>query len=79
MLNLLLKRVVEHILGKKYFANIVVTPGTTNYDISSSIFPTKSEALAHKKRLEGTRAYIFVETISFRSHNDFYFDYRLHD
>lgn len=71
----LITMLINHLLGRKYFANIVVAAGTYNYDLCSHIFRTKEEAESHKKVLETTRAYNYVETISFRSKNENYKDY----
>lgn len=71
----LLTMLINHLLGRRYYANIVVTAGTFHYDLCSHIFRTKEEAENHKKVLETTKAYIYVETITFRSKNENYKDY----
>lgn len=72
----LLTMLTRHLFGRKYYANIVVTAGTFDYGISNYIFRTKEEAYRHKKTLETTRSFMYVETISFRSRNHDYKDYQ---
>lgn len=64
----LIKRILAHILGNKYYANIVNTRGTNRCEISCFIFHTRDEAMKHKFSLDGNRSFLFIETISFRSH-----------
>lgn len=66
-----LTSILAFIFGHKYYANIINTRGTNKLEISSYIFRTREEALAHKKRIEETRSFLYVETISFRSHKDY--------
>lgn len=63
----ILEAIVAFFLGHKYYANIVNTRGTSKIEIASYIFPTRQEADAHKSRLQSTRSFQYVETISFRS------------
>ena len=63
----LIKRIIAHILGNKYYANIVNTRGTNRCEISCFIFHNKDEALKHRFSLDGNRSFLFIETISFRS------------
>lgn len=64
----LIKRILAHILGNKYYANIINTRGTNRCEISCFIFRTREEAMKHKFSLDANRSFMFVETISFRSH-----------
>lgn len=41
--------IVEFLLGKKYYANIINTRGTDRTEISSFIFCTRQEAEKHKQ------------------------------
>lgn len=66
-----LTSIIAFIFGHKYYANIINTRGTNKLEISSYIFRTREEALAHKQRIEETRSFLYVETISFRSHKDY--------
>jgi len=63
----LLNKILTHILGYKYYANIINTRGTSKCEISCFIFHTKEEALKHKLTLNTTRSFMFIETVSFRS------------
>ena len=63
--------IVEFLLGKKYYANIINTRGTDRTEISSFIFCTRQEAETHKQELSTTISYQWIETISFRSRNEY--------
>lgn len=63
----LLNKILTHLLGNKYYANIINTRGTSKCEISCFIFHTKEEALKHKFSLDTTRSFMFIETVSFRS------------
>ena len=63
--------IVAHIFGHKYYANIVNTRGTNICEVSSFIHRTKEDALVHRREIENTRSYLWVETISFRSRKDY--------
>jgi len=66
-----LSNIVAFVLGKKYYANIINTRGTDKCEITSFIFRTKEEADRHRKTLESTLSYIWIETVSFRSRRDY--------
>ncbi|MYM12892.1 hypothetical protein [Muribaculum intestinale] len=66
-----LSAIAEFLLGKKYYAVIINTRGTNRCEISSIIFPTLAAAEKHKNELSATFSYQWVETISFRSRNDY--------
>ena len=63
----LLEAIVAFVIGHKYYANIVHTRGTDIFEVSSYIFRTRKQAELHRKSLESTRSYQYVETVSFRS------------
>ena len=63
----LINRILTHIFGFKYYANIINTRGTSKCEISCFIFHSKEEALKHKLTLDTTRSFMFIETVSFRS------------
>ena len=63
--------IIEFVLGKKYYANIIYTRGTRRCEISSIIFLTRKEADKHRMELLGTLSYLWIETISFRSRKDY--------
>lgn len=64
--------IIEFLLGKKYYANIINTRGTDRCDISSIIFTTREAAEEHKRDLSTTMSYQWIETVSFRSRKDYY-------
>lgn len=66
-----LMAIVEFLLGKKYYANIINTRGTNRNEISSFIFCTRQEAEKHKQELSTTASYQWIETVSFRSRNEY--------
>ena len=66
-----LTAIAEFLLGKKYYANIINTRGTDRNEISSFIFGTRQEAEKHKHELSTTLSYQWVETITFRSRNQY--------
>lgn len=68
----IIQRIVERIMGKKFYISVVAQKGTNTYFVNSTIFRSKEEAEAHKRHVERecpTLAYICY--YSFRSHNDF--------
>lgn len=67
----LLTKIIDFIFGKKYYANIINMRGTSKCDLTSFIHRTKAEAIKHRREIEGTMSYIFIETISFRSRNEY--------
>lgn len=67
----LLEVIVAFVLGEKYYCNIYNRRGTMMCEISSYIFPSRAAADEHRKEMEGTVTFQFVETISFRSRNKY--------
>lgn len=63
--------IVEFLLGKKYYANIINSAGTAKCEISSFIFESLMDAEKHRQEINSTRSYQWVETVSFRSRNEF--------
>lgn len=57
----------DFIFGQKYYANIIHTRGVEKYELSSFIFRNPAAAELHRRDIESTATYAFVETISFRS------------
>lgn len=68
MNSTVLKEIIAFLFGRKYYANIVATKGTTKQEICSYIFATKKAAERHRLEIETTLSFLFIETISFRSH-----------
>lgn len=65
----ILKRIVEDLIGHKYYVNIVALTGTDRIDVSGNIWTTRKAAKAHRETIEQTASFTFIETVSFRSHN----------
>ena len=66
-----LQAIIAHIFGHKYYANIINTIGTDKCEVSSFIHRSKEEAMAHKRDIESTLSFLYVETISFRSRKEY--------
>lgn len=67
----LLHLIIDHIFGHKYYVNIVNVKGTDKLEATLYIHPTLEAARQHAKNIEDTRSFIFVETVSFRSHKKY--------
>lgn len=68
-----LQAIIAFVFGHKYYINIFNRRGTPMCEISSFIFSSKEEAEAHRKSIEGTVSFQYVETVSFRSRNNYKF------
>ena len=66
-----LQAIIAHIFGHKYYVNIINTRGTDRCEATSYIHRSKEEAMRHKLEIESTRSYLYIETISFRSHKQY--------
>ena len=55
MNSTVLKEIMAFLFGRKYYANIVATKGTTKQEICSYIFATKEAANRHRLEIETTR------------------------
>lgn len=67
----ILQRVIAVFIGHKYWCNIVNVVGTDRHEMTSYIFSQKSDADAHRKRINSTLSFEYVETISFRSRHHY--------
>lgn len=63
----LFEAIMATIMGHKYYANIINTKGTKKCEITSFIHPTREAAEQHKREIESTSSFLYVETITFRS------------
>ena len=66
-----LQAIIAHIFGHKYYANIINIRGTDKCEVSSFIHRSKEEAEKHRRDIESTRTFLYIETISFRSRKDY--------
>lgn len=62
-----LTEIIAFILGRKYYANIIATKGVAKQEICSYIFASRQAAQRHRREIETTLSFQFIETISFRS------------
>ena len=60
MNSTVLKEIMAFLFGRKYYANIVATKGTTKQEICSYIFATKEAANRHRLEIETTLSFRFV-------------------
>lgn len=68
----IIQNIIILLFGYKYYANIVNTRGVVRTELCSFIFRSKEEAEEHRRAIENTVTYQFVETVSFRSRNSYY-------
>lgn len=66
-----LQAIIAFVFGHKYYANIVNTRGTDKCELTSFIFRTKEEAEKHRKAIESTRTFDYIETVTFRSRREY--------
>lgn len=67
-----IQRIIERILGKKFYISVVALKGTDKYFVNSTIFRSEKEAKAHKQHVEqDCPSLSYICYYSFRSHNDF--------
>lgn len=66
-----LTKILDRLFGKKYYANIINRRGTTSLEMSSFIFGSRQEAEKHRISLEMNLSFQWVETISFRSREEY--------
>ena len=65
----IVRRITERLFGRRYYAVIIGEAGSDRYDLASQIHPTRESANEHRRRIEQTRAYLYVTTITFRTHH----------
>jgi len=63
--------IANHLLGRKYWVNIVNWRGTGRLEMTSKIHATAEAALQHRHDIESTASFVWVETVTFRSHKDY--------
>jgi hypothetical protein len=66
-----LTKILDRLFGKKYYVNIINTRGTAKCEMSSFIFGSRQEAEKHRISLEMNLSFQWVETISFRSREEY--------
>ena len=48
----IIQRIIERILGKKFYISVVAQKGTSQYFVNSTIFRSEEEVKAHKQHVE---------------------------
>jgi hypothetical protein len=72
MKETLLQKIIAHIFGRKYYANIINTRGTARCELTCFIFNTKEQAEQHRKEnVDSGVSFMYIETISFRSRKEY--------
>ncbi len=66
-----IESIIAHVFGHRYYANVINMRGTDRYEVCSFIFASRETAYAHRRELETTRSFLYIETISFRSRKDY--------
>jgi len=67
----IIQSILAMLLGQQYWANIINTRGTDRCELCCYIFTTKEDAEQHRRDLESTASFMFVETVSFRSRRQY--------
>lgn len=67
----LIQIVFDYIFGHKYYVNIINTRGVFRTECTSFIHPDKASAMRHKDVINSGRSFQVIETISFRSRQDY--------
>lgn len=67
MHSTILKEIIATLFGRKYYVNIIATKGVAKQEACSYIFASRDAAERHRREIENTLSFRFVETISFRS------------
>lgn len=68
----IIQRIVERIIGKKFYISVIAQKGTNQYFVNSTIYRSLAEVLAHKRHVEqDCPSLVYICYYSFRSHNDF--------
>lgn len=71
MQETVLQSIIAHIFGHKYYVNVVNTRGTDKCETTSFIHRSRDAAEHHRREIETTRTFLFVETVSFRSRKEY--------
>lgn len=66
-----LQAIIAFIFGHKYYVNIINTRGTDKCETTSFIHHSREEAEEHKKQIESTSSFLYIETVSFRSRKEY--------
>lgn len=67
----ILQYILNRLLGRKYYANIINVRGTDRCEITCHIFSTPEEAAQHAQTIASTASFLFIETVTFRSRKSY--------
>ena len=65
-MNRLFREIIHFVWGTRYYAVIIGELGSDRTYIASELHTSRSAAEAHRRRIEETRAYVYITTVSFR-------------
>lgn len=68
----ILQKLVEKVLGKKYYVCVVGMVGSGQYFVNSTLYRSKEEVERYHQSLATNQSIIFIGSYSFRSTNDFH-------
>ncbi len=71
MKETVLQAIIAFVLGHKYYVNIINTKGTEKCETTSFIHHSRAEADAHRKEIESTSSFLYIETVTFRSRKEY--------
>ncbi len=66
-----LQAIIAFVLGHKYYVNIINTKGTEKCETTSFIHHSRAEAEAHRREIDSTSSFLFIETVTFRSRKEY--------
>lgn len=66
-----IQKLTEMLLGRKYYGVVVGQRGAGLYFLNGTFYRTREEAAAYRRSLDANASYMYIETVSFRSRNDF--------
>ena len=67
MHSTILNEIIATLFGRKYYANIIATKCVAKQEICSYIFTSRDAAQRHRRDIDNTLSFRFIETVSFRS------------
>lgn len=62
----LFEAITDFVFGTRCYAVIIGERGSDRYYVASEIHLTRSSAEAHRRRIEETRTYVYITTVTFR-------------
>lgn len=62
----IIRHLADRLWGKRCHAIIIGEKGSDRYYMASEIHTSRQSAEAHRQRIEETRTYVYITTITFR-------------